>query len=238
MSLYENTNIKRLYLKTLGSGQRIVSIMGTESKVGSTTLAIALAQRHLLAKHSVLYVELNSISPNMYALCDITHNTQQTQNQVPMLISSNDSEEVITGILAPQDKNDILTLSNPILLKNYLDKVSNGFDAIIIDCAPLCASQDSDDIELTIPADMVAAVSDGIILVLKGGATKIPILKKALSLIQLHGKKPTAIAINQQTNPTLGQELIRECMRMQQYFPKLSKWLCSKLKESGLMQPL
>ena len=298
MQLHDHNNIERLYLKTLATDIKTLAVLACEKDAGVTTLAMALAQRHLLAKRSVLYVELNSIRPTMSALCPfdsgaLPHNPlnkDQLQNpspdkndaflnenfdaeinenadmkvntttdncgiderlsstnnsdirqknhlNEPMLIQPKDQQAVITGILAPSDRNDILALRNTTTLREHIDNIAKDFDAVIIDCAPLCGAM-GDDSSASVPADIVASVCDASILIVQGGVTKAPILKRALNLLASHDKKPTAIAINQQYNPTLGQELIREILRLQKYLPRLTGWLSQKVKHSLLMHPL
>lgn len=235
MQLYDHNNLERLYLKTLGNKHKTLAIMGCESGVGATTLATALAQRHLLAHHSVLYLELNSLAPSMSALCQLNQN--ESFDDTPMLITSQASDAVFTGIMAPQEKKQIINLREPQRLKAFIDHASENFDAVVIDCAPLCGPANHGD-TLSIPADIIASVCDNSIVVIKGGQTKAPVLKQALALLEAQNVQPNAIAINQQNNPSLGQELIREAERITPYLPKLSRWISQKIQASLLMQPL
>lgn len=234
MQLYDHNNLERLYLTTLGSGIKTLAVAGVEPGAGCTTLAMALAQRHLLAHHSVLYVELNSLAPSMSAICQLDQNDVAT---TPMLVTSSVTDAVVTGVLAPQDKLHIVELRQPQTLKRYIEEMGQGFDAMVIDCAPLCGHTDEES-ALAVPADIVARVTDNTILVIKGGVTKAPLLKRALSLMKAQNVAPTAIAVNQQHNPSLGQELIREAERLKPYLPKVSRWLTQKIRTSLLMQPL
>lgn len=234
MQLYDHNNLERLYLSTLGTGIKTLTVAGVEPNAGCTTLAMALAQRHLLAHHSVLYVELNSLAPSMSAVCRLDNDDSGC---TPMLVSSSVTDAVVTGVLAPQNKRHIVELRQPQTLKKYIDEISQGFDATIIDCAPLCGHVDEES-TLAVPADIVARVTDNTILVIKGGVTKAPVLKRAIALMQAQAVTPTAIAINQQFNPSLGQELIREADRLTPFLPKVSRWLAQKIRASLLMQPL
>lgn len=234
MQLYDHNNLERLYLGTLGTGIKTLAVAGVEPNVGCTTLAMALAQRHLLAHHSVLYVELNSLAPSLSALCQLD---TETSGSTPMLVGSSVSDAVVTGVLAPQDKLHIVELRQPQRLAQYIEELSQGFDAIVIDCAPLCGHIDEES-ALAVPADIVARVTDNTILVIKGGVTKAPVLKRALGLMKSQNVEPTAIAINQQFNPSLGQELIREADRLKPFAPKVSRWIAQKIRASLLMQPL
>lgn len=234
MQLYDHNNIERLYLRTLGTGIKTLSIAGVEPSAGCTTLAMALAQRHLLANHSVLFVELNSLAPSLSALCQLE---DTSTDATPMLVASSVSDTVVTGVLAPQDKLHIVELRQPQTLKRYIEEISQGFDATVIDCAPLCGHVDEES-SMAVPADIVARVTDGTILVVKGGVTKAPVLKRALALIKAQNISPAAIAINQQVNPSLGQELIREADRLKSFSPKISRWITQKIRSSLLMQPL
>lgn len=271
MQLLNHCDLDRLYLKTLGANHKCVAVTACNSESGVSTMAMALAQRHLLAGASVLYVELNSFAPSMTALCDIDFGDELNskepslnshQNDInlaaeslsgnmtpadqgkgnhfpkPMLLASHASDEVITGIMAPQEQNAILALRNPNTLAKQLAKLGRDFDAIVIDCAPLGSAISETHANQGVPADLIATVADATILMVQAGVTKAPHLKRGIQLLQQHGVSPTAIVLNNQYNPSLGQELIRQAKRIERILPKLSQWLQQKLHQSLLMMPL
>lgn len=249
MQLINHPDLDRLYLKTLGQGLKRVAITACDNHSGVSTLAMALAQRHLLAGHSVLYVEMNSLAPAMTALYDLPgsnkHNNISETNTTlshtiasPMLVAANNTEDVITGVLAPQEQNHILALRNPKTLNKHLESLGQDFDALVIDCAPLGAQHQQIKANQLVPADLIATVADATILLVQAGKTKAPHLKSAINLLQQHNISPSAIVMNNQFNPSLGQELIREAKRLNKILPKLSQWLSLKISQSLLMIPL
>ena len=263
MQLIHHPDLDRLYLKTLGQGSKRVAITACDNCSGVSTLAMALAQRHLLAGHSVLYVEMNSLAPAMTALYDLPKNTTQSdihdsntadQNQQsglgkstallstrlasPMLVTGHNMEDIVTGVLAPQEQNHILALRNPSILNQHLEYLEKNFDALVIDCAPLGAQHQGTKANQIVPADLIATAVDATILMVLAGKTKAPHLKSAMHLLAQQGIKPHAIVMNNQYNPSLGQELIRESKRIHKIFPKTSYWLSQKIRNSLLMIPL
>lgn len=263
MQLIHHPDLDRLYLKTLGQGSKRVAVTACDNCSGVSTLAMALAQRHLLAGHSVLYVEMNSLAPAMTALYDLPKTTtplntvvknssSQTQKDdscdstthlstsltSPMLVTSHNSEDVVTGVLAPQEQNHILALRNPNTLNQHLERLGKNFDALVIDCAPLGAQHQGTKANQIVPADLIATAVDATILMVLAGKTKAPHLKSAMHLLAQQGIKPHAIVMNNQYNPSLGQELIRESKRIHKILPKASEWLTQKIRDSLLMIPL
>ena len=244
MQLLNHGDLDRLYLKTLGAGHKTLAVTACDTQSGVTTMAMALAQRHLLAGHSVLYIELNSLAPSMTALCelDVTHTLKnaggQTAIATPMLVTSRISDQVVTGVLAPQEQNHILALRNPNTLKQQLQRFGQDFDALVIDCAPLNTHNGNIDAAPVVPADLIATVADATLLIVQAGKTKAPHLKNAIKMVADQNITPTAIAMNNQFNPSLGQELIREAKRLEKILPTLSRWLTHKIRNSLLMLPL
>ena len=261
MQLLNHCDLDRLYLKTLGAGHKRIAITACDEKSGVSTMAMALAQRHLLAGASVLYVELNSFAPAMTALCDIgidlenlespeTQATTETHQKslkaaaqthhlfTPMLVTSSIGDDVVTGVLAPQEQNHILALRNPTTLAKQLDQLGKGFDAIVIDCAPLCSATVENHANQGVPADLVATVADATVVMIQAGVTKAPHLKRSMQLLQQQNVTPAAMVMNNQHNPSLGQELIRQAKRLERCLPKLSGWIQQKINNSLLMLPL
>lgn len=259
MQLINHPDLDRLYLKTLGQGLKRVAVTACDRDSGVSTLAMALAQRHLLAGHSVLYVEMNSLAPAMTALYDLpnndlsnndspnkseSHNAASRLTSIndsiasPMLVAANNSHDVVTGVLAPQEQNHILALRNPKTLNKHFERLGQDFDALVIDCAPLGEQHQSTKASQLVPADLIATVADATILMVQAGKTKAPHLKSAMHLLQQHNISPSAIVMNNQLNPSLGQELIRESKRLNRLCPKLSQWLSLKISKSLLMIPL
>ena len=235
MVLHDDNNIERVYLKTLGSGVKVLAVMACEPHSGVSSLAMALAQRHLLAEHSVLYIEMNSVTPSMSKLCTI--DGEQVLSLEPALIESKLDGSVITGLTAPTSKETIVALRNPQRLKSAITTLSADYDAIVIDCAPLCMASYQNTTH-TVPSDIIASVSDATLLMVNAGRTKAATLRRSLQALALHAIVPSTVVMNHQSNPTLGQELVRECMRIEKFTPKLTAWLINKIMGSHLMHPL
>ena len=68
----ENVEIEQIYSQVLAQPNRSLAICAANANEGVTSLAIALAQRNLLAGHATLVVDLNLYHPALEALLDIS----------------------------------------------------------------------------------------------------------------------------------------------------------------------
>jgi protein-tyrosine kinase len=68
---YQNMEIEQIYAQIFSEPKRSIAICSANAGEGVTSLTLALAERHLLAGHSTLVVDLNLYRPALQSLLNI-----------------------------------------------------------------------------------------------------------------------------------------------------------------------
>jgi hypothetical protein len=202
--------IDALFQATFGEGARVVGLIGVETGDGVTTLATALAKRCALTNMRAILVDVSGV-----------HNQDQGK---PQKLKSKDGYETL--ILHP-NTGELYQLRTQEFLKKLFSHSLQDYEAVIVKCAPAVARPND-----TVPGHVTAACLDTCMLVCMGGkVTRLAIdhAKRALVGVPLKG-----VIINGRDQPTLGEELAREAMRLSRFFPSLAKSLAARALNSKL----
>ena len=99
----QNMEIEQIYARTLDAGARAISISSANTGEGVTSIAMALAQRNLLAGRSTLVVDLNLHHPALNSLLSLEKNPSETTFlDEPQLVTTEQHAIAITGITVPK----------------------------------------------------------------------------------------------------------------------------------------
>jgi len=203
--------IDALFQSTFGEGARVVGLIGIETGDGVTTLAEALAKRCALTNLRTILVDVSGLHDN--------------DQRKPQKLVSKDGYETL--IIHP-NTGELYRLRTQEFLKKLFSQSLQDYNAVIVKCAPAVARPND-----TVPGYVTAACLDTSMLICMGGkVTRLSIdhAKRSLTGVPLRG-----VVINGRDQPTLGEELAREAMRLSRFFPNLARNLAARALASKLL---
>ncbi len=241
---YQNLEIEQIFYQAFAPGHRAISICAAESGEGVTSLALALAQRQLLAGNSVLLVDLNLYHPSLTPLLEIddvhpvisskpTDAMEQRYNDLltmPSLTMNDHNPIVLTGVTAPTKRESVMKLRKAGVLELCIEKWLTQYDSVIIDTSPLNRMNAHN-----IPPERVAAACDAAILMVLAGKTPMASLSNALNKLNSAQAHLIGTVINDRDNPSLKDELLRETNRVFSRCNWLHKYISKLLNKNRLL---
>jgi len=209
--------LQRIYNFVTSQNLRSVALTECNSGEGISSLALALAQRHLLAGFKTLVVDLNLYRPSLQPVLDV----QETkQNDLlfpsPQLMMPQGQQIALTGVAPSNGRTPLMKLRSSGLLRNAIQKWQQEFDLVIVDTSPLNRINANN-----IPAEQAAAACDGAILVVLAGQTSQAEVNEGMARLKEAGANLSGCVLNDQYNPSLKTEMLREVNRLKQ----CSTWL-------------
>lgn len=242
---YLYQEIDRIYAKTLGAGARSLCITSSRPKEGTTSVVYALAQRASAVNLNVLIVDLNLHNPfvsqalrqvDQPALQSSYENSLQAPTDWDPAIGHqalmlNQSAGPQIGVI-PKPANDasLVRFREHKQLQSMIEFWQQTHDCVIFDTSPLCLVN-----QKNIPAQHVAACCDQAVIVVKAGVTLVHQLKEAMDVLNTVPVNFVGTVLNDQHNPSLGKELIRQCTKLSKKLPRLSRFLSSKIQRSRFL---
>lgn len=227
---FQHIELERIYAKTLAGKVRSLAVTAANSGEGVTTLAVALAQRNLMAGRSTLLVDLNLWKPSFNAMLDLgVAEPMQHLLPSPQIISGDEQSLALVGVTAPTRREAVLRLREPGVLEECIAEWHKEYDTVIVDTSPLNRVN-----ARNIPAERVAASCDGTILVVLAGRTTEAMVANAVQKLTETGVTLLGSVINDQLNPGLKEELLRETLRLKR-LPRLAGWLRTKILQARLL---
>ncbi|MFT5879373.1 MAG: protein-tyrosine kinase [Moritella sp.] len=246
---YQNIEIEQIYSQILSEPGTSIAVCAANSGEGVTSIALALAQRNLVAGRSTLVVDLNIYRPAIKSLLDFdvllplganrtgnsaeneaatsaVHSINTERLMPPQLVTTDNNTIALTGVTAPSKREHIMKLRQPGVLEKYVYNWLQQYDNVIIDTSPINRIN-----ARNIPPERVAAACDGAILVVLAGHTTEAMLSTAVSKLNTANAQLLGCIFNDHDNPSLKNELIREAERLAPRFgwlsKRLKKFLCN-----------
>jgi len=221
----QNMEIEQIYSQVLGEKNRTIAISSANHAEGVTSIALALAQRNLLAGHSTLLVDLNLYRPALNPLLTLDPPCLKTELfNKPQLVTVQQQSIVLLGITSPTRRDLVIKLRKPGVLEQFIVEWRQTFDSIIFDTSPINRINANN-----IPAERVAAACDGALLVVLAGSTTEAMVSTAVEKLNLAGANLLGCIFNDRDNPPLRSELLREVRRLEPRFggfaQRLSRWI-------------
>jgi len=136
----------------------------------------------------------------------------------PELISNNDSDFALTGVLAPNDTRSIVALRQPDILETQITAWFEEYDFIIFDTAPINRVNCHN-----IPAQRIIKACEGSIITTLSGSTTEAEIMTAMNKIKQHKQKVVGWVINDKESPNLKSELLRELQRLDPWLSIISR---------------
>lgn len=240
---YQNMEIEQIYAQILADPQRAIALCAANSGEGVTSLALALAQRNLLAGHSTLVVDLNLYRPALRSLLNIDACLSAEKNSAvlpvnsntavltaPQLVTTKYSALAVTGITAPLQRENLIKLRQPGTLEQCIKEWMQHFDTVLIDTSPLNRVNAQN-----IPPQRVAAACDGALLVVLAGQTSETMISSAVQKLTTTNAQLLGCVFNDRDNPSLKNELLREVQRMNTNLSWLSRHLKRIINNNRLL---
>ena len=221
----QNTELENIYLRSLGCGIRSIAVTSSGRGEGVSTLAVALAERHLLARKSVLLVDLNDEAPSHLALLEADDAAAAASTE-PQIVTDEGGSYALLGIPAPANTRANLAWRNPGFLERFLAEWLAQTDVVIIDAGSFERSPNT-----LIPAERIVGACEATVLAVMAGVTTETAVRQTCEKIRNAGGSLAGCVLNDRVNPSLKQELLRETdrlpARLSTFRQKINGWIHS-----------
>lgn len=227
----QNMEIERIYSQVLAPGKRAIAITSANSGEGVSSVALAMAQRNLLAGHSTLVVDLNLHRPAFRGVLELPLPAPEAGLlDPPQLITQQEETVAVLGIPAPARREAVMKLRNPGVLEDCIAGWRQEFDTVIFDTSPVNHINAS-----IIPPERVAAACEGSVLVVLAGHTTEAMVFSAAEKMRAAGAQLLGCVLNDRDNPSLKDELLREVRRLEPRFGRIAGQLGRWIKQNKLL---
>jgi Mrp family chromosome partitioning ATPase len=231
----QNIEIERIYSQVLGEGKRAIAISSANSGEGTTSVALALAQRNLLAGHSTLLVDLNLHHPSLDGLLKLEESPSKPEQldislERPQLVTVQNQSIALIGITSPVRRDLVMQLRRPDVLEKCITEWQQSFDAVIFDTSPINRINANN-----IPPERVAAACDGSLLVVLAGSTTEAMVSTAVGKLSTAGVQLLGCVYNDRDNPSLKNELLREIRRLEPRFGRITRRFGNWIRQNRLL---
>lgn len=180
---------------------RSVCLMACQSGEGVTALTMALCERYLLAGYRTALVDLNLFHPSFQPAVINENQTEWLQHTKSL--------RCFTGITLPQETANQLVYKRPDFLRKAMESWLTQYDRVVVDTSPLLNINRNN-----IPAQSVAGMCDGAVLVVLAGYTTSSRIDAAMELLKQANIELMGTVLNCRDKPTLASEICREINRI------------------------
>lgn len=207
--------LEAVYTASIGQGNKSVAVVSAVRGEGVSTLAYALARRAAANGKKTLLVDFNTARPSVaprLGYADVAWRPAETSWQDAAI----DCGIGLSLLPAPVGSEGVLNLREVSRLRALIDEWSAAFEAVIFDTSPLTSAN-----QANIPAERVAAVADGSILVTLAARTAETKVTEAVSKLRSADARLIGSVLNDRYNPGVADELCRETHRLDKFLPTL-----------------
>jgi len=226
----QNTQLENIYSRSLGTGMQSIAITSSNPGEGVSSLAVALAQRHLLANKSTLFVDLNSDKTDHLVLLTSSKKNSPVASIEPQILTDKQESYALLGIPVPVNSKVNLDWRNPGILERHLATWIDQFDAVIVDAGSLNRNS-----QTLIPAERIVSACEATMLVVMAGITTELTVRHSCERIHSAGGQLTGCILNECYNPSLKQELLRESNRIPRIFNRLASKITDLIHNNRLL---
>lgn len=219
----QHRELDAVYRAAFGRDLRVIAVTAPERGQGTSTLALALAERAAASGRSTLLVELTT---RVSAVADRLGVRRADWDERPERAAAAIVQvaERLAVLPAPSLGRPAPLLREAAGLRRLREDWLARFDFVILDLAPVL-STDRDDID----AAMAAGVADGAILSLMTRVATETALIRSVDLLRRAEVELLGVVVNDRDNPTLGDEIAREIGRLRRLAPgpvaRLQRWV-------------
>jgi len=221
----QSMEIEKIYSQQHRKGSRSIAVCSANAGEGVTSIALALAQRNLLAGHSTLVVDLNLHQPTLNTLLTLEEPALETGVlDKPRIVTVQEQPIALIGITSPSHRDLVMKLRKPGVLEESIIEWKKSFDIIIFDTSPIsCVNANN------IPAERIAEACDGCLMVVLAGNTTESMVSAAVDKLKCTNAILLGCILNDSSNPSLKSELLREVRRLESHCSglatRIGKWI-------------
>lgn len=172
--------IEQLFIQLELKQSRSICLTADMPQAGTTTIAMALCERYLLAGFRTLYVDMAHAVP-CFQSCGLPID----------LIQHKTEQKTFAGVTLAATPASQMRYRDPVALQTALAAWFKDYDKVIFD-ATFVANKEASHI----PATMIASCCDATLLVAKASSSKAPRLQQALKLLKNSQCAFIGIALN------------------------------------------
>ena len=244
--------VEAIYSQTLGANYRTIAITSAAPGEGKSTLAEALVKRAQASGKQVLLVELNTFNPVLKARLQALNAQQTATTHQPKKVAKNTANKLADKLtnkeiiqlneqgfsVLPFDRDVAANIDTPFvekyreasLLAQAVNQWLIEFDCIVFDTASLAMLN-----QHNIPACTVCQVCDGAIMVVEAGKTPANLIEEGIAKLAAKQVNVVGAVLNDKSNPSLLDEMIRESYKLDRWLPKLMGKLRTKLANTVML---
>ena len=171
--------------------QKVILITSAIAEEGKSTVAANIAVVMAYAGKKVLLIDADMRKPTIHSLFDVlqepglsNHLAQGADFSSFIRQSSTKGLHLVAAGTSPPNPSELLFSQR---MADFIEAMRDKFDIIILDSPPVMMLSD---------APAVAQGTDGVIMVVKSGATARPIIKKAVQQLLQVGARLTGAVLN------------------------------------------
>ena len=227
----QSMEIEKIYSQQQRENSRSIAVCSANEGEGVTSVALALAQRNLLAGHSTLVVDLNLYRPALNTLLILDEPVLECGVfDTPRIVTVQKQPIALIGITSPTQRDLVMKLRQPGVLEEIIIEWEKSFDIIIFDTSPLNRINGRN-----IPAERVAEACDGCLMVVLAGNTTEAMVSTAIEKLKCTKAMLLGCVLNDRNNPSLKSELLRETRRLEFLGSGLVKRIGNWMRNSHLL---
>lgn len=183
--------VEKLFVQLELKNATSVCLTAVTPGSGTTSLAMALYERYLLAGYRTLYVDFNLDNPSfIQSIASLN------------LIAHKTSSSVFAGLIAPTRTAEQLRYRDPSALQQTLDNWQGDYQRVVIDCAAMGQAKHGG-----IHASLVASCTAATLVVVKAGHCSAASLENALQ--ELTSSPFVSLILNQFTLQSLAEAILQ-----------------------------
>lgn len=225
-----NMEIEQIYRHCMTNGKESLAVVSANTGEGVTSVAVALAQRSLLAGKKTLLVDMNLYRPSLSSIDLDIPTLDKVVPTTPQLVSTAEHDVALTGVPAPTKRDHIMQLRRPGMIEQCINEWHKDYDTIIFDTSPISRVNANN-----IPPEHIASACDGCVMVVLAGSTTQTMVAAALKALEASNCRLLGTIINDRDNPSLKEELIRETERLPGFLGPIKRRLVNRFRNSRLL---
>lgn len=219
-----HSETEQLFIMAEATNCRSLCVTGCHADAGVTSLAMAMAERYILAGYKTLLLDLNLHKPSFIPVEGETLSGNVT------LITEKESHRCFQGLCCNLDTASILEMRRGAFLDQQIEIWQESYERIVVDTSPLLQKNKGN-----IPANLVAAACDNTLLSVLAGRTTKTEVEKALKLLDMESINLLGTVLNLKDQPTLSEEMVREINRFSWLPEGVLNWLKQRVRNYKLI---
>lgn len=222
--------IDALYRAIVADGATCIAVTAAGAGDGTTTTAYAIARRISRAGRKVLLIDLNIHNPSLGTLLGIERVDWSPEDGGVDVAIARFGTDGMSALAAPREAALSSGFREPEVLRAFFDRMTEEFDFIIVDVAPVLARN-----ARNIPPLAVCRAVGAVLVSVMARRTAEPALNQAADLVRNEGARLIGAVMNDRDNPSLGEELEREAGRLSFIAPMVAGWLARQVRRVELL---